>query len=715
MDKTVYQERDISWAGKDYSGLSLYKYYPVEWLKPVLIEDQYVLGYRDQTGKVSAIDGDRFYPTATCQAFPEKDAPFKQSLAQQFSGVSNVCEWEACKGQTEGNPKDCSLKQCECSYTKITYTSGGQTQTRWWDFKEENIPPATCDQERDKACENPPYNDPYRPLKSSKVQKVQGLENYCLEPDPSKPKEVEACLTWWPGAAVGQEDIYEQYPKAGFSIEEKVGTNKIYAAVGSANKSFGLNNVPIGVCQSMGTNGNKYLGPYSPQYKVYESEINTVNITVSSNDNWDANCAGPCLTGCSCSDGWWGNAFASAPDAWEISCSYSPSELKNSWVGWIYGTRKGDQSTTACKGGKTGDAEGGVEIKGNFSSSEELTSLEIYGTDGNLNDWGNSFNCVFFGTGGVFQLNDLGLSSRSGPDQIAKLAETEESKAWTDRIYRGESNYPSLTDSSFECKNNCNFTNLSTEPKRLKDTVSSGDTSGKYSSLNGIKDYFAQGYKTWTLASDLTYTEGDGWDISSQALSFGHQSPQTRAVTLNQNNKEAEDPNGHPMSINGKISGEIAPPGATSYLAVLKFYAWVDKNHMPIRELVVDWGDDSFPSGLYSGIKGKNRRQYCISEPKNPDNQGWGGQMPDACTQGYFQFVHTYICQAGGADYDKNTNKCYFTPKVYVKDNWDWCNDGSWVGNKTGKTCWSERKPVDQGGQAYDNGQSRIILSPVSD
>ena len=97
MDKTVYQERDISWAGKDYSGLSLYKYYPVEWLKPVLIEDQYVLGYRDQTGKVSAIDGDRFYPTATCQAFPEKDAPFKQSLTQQFSGVSNVCEWEACK------------------------------------------------------------------------------------------------------------------------------------------------------------------------------------------------------------------------------------------------------------------------------------------------------------------------------------------------------------------------------------------------------------------------------------------------------------------------------------------------------------------------------------------------------------------------------------------------------------------------------------------
>ena len=157
------------------------------------------------------------------------------------------------------------------------------------------------------------------------------------------------------------------------------------------------------------------------------------------------------------------------------------------------------------------------------------------------------------------------------------------------------------------------------------------------------------------------------------------------------------------MTINNTSKGNIAPPGATSYMAILKFYAWADKNHMPIREVVVDWGDDSFPFGRDSGIKGKNRRATCDSRPPERGGDSWGGSA-DACTQGYFQFVNTYICQAGGAGYDKNTNKCSFTPKVYVKDNWGWCNDGNYVGDIS---CWT-----DGHGQPYDG---QIILSPASD
>jgi len=98
---------------------------------------------------------------------------------------------------------------------------------------------------------------------------------------------------------------------------------------------------------------------------------------------------------------------------------------------------------------------------------------------------------------------------------------------------------------------------------------------------------------------------------------------------------------------------------------------------------------------------GKNRRRWC-DNIKN--NNGWGDDLTYACTQGYFQFIHTYTCQQGGPGYDKTTNKCFFTPKVYIKDNWGWCNDGNYVGDIS---CWT-----DGHGQPYDG---QIILSPASD
>jgi len=123
---------------------------------------------------------------------------------------------------------------------------------------------------------------------------------------------------------------------------------------------------------------------------------------------------------------------------------------------------------------------------------------------------------------------------------------------------------------------------------------------------------------------------------------------------------------------------------------------------MPIREVVVDWGDGGdypSPTGLNSEMMGKNRREMC--DP-NPNAQGWGGDL-NACTNGFFQFIHTYICQQGGPGYDRDTNKCYFKPKVYIKDNWGWCNGGSYAGDNT---CYPDR------GKEYDG---QIILIPAEE
>ena len=691
LSKELYQKRNVAWSGKDYSGLSLYEFYPVEILRPLFDETtkEYVLGYRTRAGEEKGIDGGIYKPSAICQAYPEKDSPFKQGVADKyFTGITNVCE-RSKDDYSDGVEKKYQ-KECQCSYIKVTYGNGAKI--RWWDYGESNLPPSTCDKERHylkgggNNCEKFPYE-------SSKKERVIGLENYCLEKDPSRPEEIGACLTWWPGASVGGQDIYEQYREAGFDVEEKIG-DKYYYGAGRANKSFGFNNVPSS-CQYMGANAGKDLGPYSPQHTVYKNEIKSINITVSSNDYWDPKCAGPCEVGCWCSEGWWGNAHGKE-STWKIPCSYSAEEMDSGtgymsgWAGWIYGTRKGKNSTTTCRGEETKDTEGGVRIKGNFSSGQ-LTGVDIHGKDGNYGtksdfEYSGGNWCLAVGrpdvTGGVFMIDKLNLSSQSGINQIAKIADASKGKPWTNRIYGYDTSYPALSES-----NNWGASGLSRTPKRLRDALESS----KWDSLEKIRNYFAESYGVWTLGDNLTYVKSSGWN---DAADYPQDAPETAAVGA-----ENDEVREHPMTINDKTSEDIEP-NTSSLTAVLKFYAWADKNHMPIREVAVDWGDNSFPTGLYSEMKGKNRREDCDS--KDP-NQGWGGNKTYACTEGYFQFVHTYICQQGGPGYNRNDNRCHFKPRVFIKDNWGWCNGGSYAGDNT---CYPDR------GKEYDG---QIILIPAEE
>jgi len=202
----------------------------------------------------------------------------------------------------------------------------------------------------------------------------------------------------------------------------------------------------------------------------------------------------------------------------------------------------------------------------------------------------------------------------------------------------------------------------------------------------------------------MSYTSQLQNNWNPKDLSSNSEAPRTRAVIKQTDGAEIEDPEGHPMTIGTQTSGPIERD-ADFFIAVLKFYAWADKNHMPIREVVVDWGDGGdypSPTGLNSEMMGKNRREMC--DP-NPNAQGWGGDL-NACTNGYFQFIHTYICQQGGPGYDRDTNKCYFKPKVYIKDNWGWCNDGTYAEQAGEASCWPNK------GQAYLN---EIILTPAEE
>jgi len=136
----------------------------------------------------------------------------------------------------------------------------------------------------------------------------------------------------------------------------------------------------------------------------------------------------------------------------------------------------------------------------------------------------------------------------------------------------------------------------------------------------------------------------------------------------------------------------------------LMFYAWADKDHMPITGILVDWGD-----GTQSGstdIIAKNHKPKCCesndscSNLKGAKNIGYiydsdksvtvacneqdclnFGNIPEACESGeqgdkFFTFSHIYTCSTSDKYFDSNKGYCLFSPKVYIKDNWGWCNTG---------------------------------------
>jgi len=208
-------------------------------------------------------------------------------------------------------------------------------------------------------------------------------------------------------------------------------------------------------------------------------------------------------------------------------------------------------------------------------------------------------------------------------------------------------------------------------------------------SENGIKNnLFAKiyGCKQWdnttgayeNCSSDII----NGFDITSGA----GDPPQVDKITI------------------GGQTGIIPKDG--SYEANLEFYAWADKNHMPIREIGIDWVGDkndvrSFPVFV------KNHKEKCS---ESNDGASEFALAPDACTTEPWSFGYTFYCGGEGSpgwnsDFCSAagiSNACCFQPTIYVKDNWGWCNGGKYAGD-------NECYLTDGAGAAY-NGV--IVVRP---
>ncbi len=251
---------------------------------------------------------------------------------------------------------------------------------------------------------------------------------------------------------------------------------------------------------------------------------------------------------------------------------------------------------------------------------------------------------------------------------------------------------------------------------------------GEWSSDGGD----ALGYQTAATTSD------DGYDVYDVRGAEGNP-PKVWALSNSTcDGTQCEEGDEGALTLNDQNSGDLEGTGGF-YRAYLKFYAAADKNQLPIRRVIVDWGDNKQSGAVDGGNFYKNHRGYqdgtttsiCDTDP-NESTYEWG-MNGDSCDPNYFSYNHNYTCNDSlilGMDacVDANTDGindvspcmavtdegsfCVFTPKVHVRDNWGWCT-GSCVDASTDSIINHEADASNNGGAGCFDSVGTISATSI--
>lgn len=166
------------------------------------------------------------------------------------------------------------------------------------------------------------------------------------------------------------------------------------------------------------------------------------------------------------------------------------------------------------------------------------------------------------------------------------------------------------------------------------------------------------------------------------------------------------------VSVNGVENGDVTGGNGNKNIT-LRFFAYAQNDQMPLRNVIVDWGDGGPTpdlSGDNPGSSYKNRRGYVYRHALSTDSTSTiqlvslcdsheFGTSPDACDSlAPMSFNHSYICnrEATARCFDGTNNcvrtvdgrdACVYKPKVQVQDNWGFCN-GTCPGGPAGGSCY---------------------------
>ena len=177
------------------------------------------------------------------------------------------------------------------------------------------------------------------------------------------------------------------------------------------------------------------------------------------------------------------------------------------------------------------------------------------------------------------------------------------------------------------------------------------------------------------------------------------------------------------FSVNSQDQGDIL--GVGNVHTSVTFFAYADKNQMPLRSIVMDWGDiytksfttangvqnwpiesgDQTPPQATTDNFYKNNRGLDLNNKEYCGNGTDFGTSPDACRSGYILFQHDYVCTASQVQILKNNSRtclpstdknafypcvtdkgeCAYRPRVFAMDNWGWCTGSCNVNDASAK------------------------------
>lgn len=285
-------------------------------------------------------------------------------------------------------------------------------------------------------------------------------------------------------------------------------------------------------------------------------------------------------------------------------------------------------------------------------------------------------------------------------------------------------------------------------------------------------DNYSQNTTTRDVVADSGFTNTEDPYNATEYQSSLQNAPQIRPLGTCKTGGKCLEASANGFTLNGKSSGNVVFANNVASVNI-KFYAFADKNQMPIRKMQVDWGDSNKVAldgyfrnqrGAVNGVCGAantclvsstvlsmelmemmeqsyriinfDTKQSCASNAdcRYLDNcfseniaPNFGQIAGKTCDNGYFRFDHVYQCQRDGVgwtnscpDSDIQSLKggcCVFTPKVQVKDNWGWCN-GNCPGGVNGIGCYDKKWAFDGNDECvlpngpYTTFAGSVIVAP---
>ncbi len=728
LNESRYKYRDVSWNGMDYSGFSIFNAYPVETLSPYVNQSKNT-EYLTHDEKTIGVEEQNRKPQLSCQIYPEKDSPYKKGVKEFYPDV-NVCSQKGGDGY---------YQDCQCAYTKAKF---GQI-AKYYNPNSE-IPNGVCSRvgqghEIGEECDPPStaemkFSDFVSPCgeggmcqsltdKSSAV----GQRGFCLETDPSKPEDINTCISWWPGQSLSDPETNTQSISASYKpsknrlwycSEYNVGIEKLEGKTslescdnGSCQDQFDVRS-NSNECFKDYLDGNETKAVYKldSKYKWERDDIENITVDYKFNNSYNvgscSNLKSVCQPGHGAHVQMDENTLVSGDqDRFVLSDENSWSiEGECSWVEEITQEIESEVNNQNDQDFKVALENAQTYIRDRVRIKADFKNGLLDGFTVSL-DAGKNASIIkdLSSSGLTFKINDATINFGQC-EKVVKVPTDEQGLAtvFTNRI----NNIKDYSQSAFDDKDyntkcqpwgalhyssDWNPSNtelvLSSDNTCYKDQDKGtvwGDTGS--SGKDELKNIIPKINTCWEKGSKNNYSD----QCSNYKWNFLSSLPTIRKEYGDYDLPHIEDKNqsNKPFSINGKVKGELESEKA--YSAKMEFYAWVDKNAMPMRNIEIDWGGDQINDNSFVqsyNVISKNYKPSCceskedcnnMDEAKNDLDPGLNfGNIPSSCKEDFLRFERTYFCEGSGSvGWEKYgcENACCFKPKVKIKDNWGFYN-----------------------------------------